>query len=83
LFSGELEYGAIPVDVVAFVDAGVAWTKMDRPQFLGGARRVVRSVGGAIRYNLLGILAVELSASHPFDRIERGVKWQLGVRQGF
>jgi hypothetical protein len=52
LITGELEYGRVPVDVVAFV-------------------------------NVLSLLALELSAAKPFDRIDRSLQWQLGLRQGF
>jgi Tol biopolymer transport system component len=83
LFTGELQYGRVPIDLVAFADAGVAWTSATRPAFAGGTRGVVRSVGGAVRINVVGLLAVEVSAAHPFDRIDRSVQWQLGIRQGF
>jgi Tol biopolymer transport system component len=83
LFRGEIEYGRFPIDVVAFADAGVAWTRHDRPEFFGGQRQVVRSVGAAVRVNVFGLLAVELSAARPLDRLDKGVQWQLGIRQGF
>jgi hypothetical protein len=36
-----------------------------------------------VRVNVLGLLAVELSAAHPFDRPDRRLQWQIGVREGF
>jgi len=83
LFTGELEYGRVPIDVAVFADAGLAWRGISQPTFLGGPRHVVRSAGAAVRINVIGLLAVELSAAHPFDRVNRGVQWQLGIRQGF
>jgi hypothetical protein len=83
LWQGEIEYGRVPVDVVAFADAGVSWTSQQQPWFMGGARRLVRSVGGAVRVNVFGLLAVEVAASRPFDRVDHGVQWQIGIRQGF
>jgi hypothetical protein len=83
LFSGQLEYGRIPIDVAAFVDAGVAWTGTTLPTIFGGSRRPVRSIGGAVRFNILNIFPLEVSASHPLDRVERGLQWQIGVREGF
>jgi hypothetical protein len=83
LFTGRLEYGRIPVDLAFFTDAGVTWTSTTRPSFAGGTRGVVRSIGGAVRVNVFGLLVVELSAAHPYDRVERGVQWQLGIREGF
>ncbi len=83
LFTGELDYGRVPVDVVFFTDAGVAWSDVDRPEFAGGARGVVRSVGAAVRANAFGLLVVELSIARPLDRLDRSLQWQLGIRQGF
>jgi hypothetical protein len=83
LFSGEVEYGRLPVDVAFFADAGVAWTADDRPQFAGGSRRLVRSVGGAVRVNLFGLVPLEVAISRPLDRVDRKIRWQIGVRQGF
>lgn len=83
LFTGELEYGRIPVEVAAFFDAGLAWTKDDQPAAFGGTRRPVRSVGGAARVNVFGLLTVEVAASRPLDRLDRSWRWQIGLRQGF
>ena len=83
LFTGDIEYGRIPVEVAAFFDAGVAWTATTRPSFAGGDRDVVRSAGGAVRVNAFGLLIVEVAASRPFDRIDRSWQWQIGLRQSF
>jgi hypothetical protein len=83
LFTGELEYGRLPVDVAFFADAGVTWTADERPDFAGGTRRVVRSVGGAVRVNLFGLLPLEVSVSRPLDRVDKKMRWQIGIRQGF
>jgi hypothetical protein len=83
LASGEIEYGRVPVEVAAFFDAGVTWSRDTRPSFLGGTKHVVRSVGGAARVNLFGLLVIEIAASRPFDRVARNWQWQVGLRQGF
>jgi hypothetical protein len=83
LFRGEIEYGRVPVEIVGFFDAGVAWTSHTRPQFAGGTRPLSRSVGAAVRVNVFGLFAAELSASRPLDRVTRAFRWQLGIRQGF
>ncbi|MEZ5315877.1 MAG: hypothetical protein R2752_00600 [Vicinamibacterales bacterium] len=83
LFKGELDYGRVPIEVAGFFDAGVAWTHEDRPTFLGGTRRVVRSVGAAARVNVFGLLTLEVAASRPLDRLLHSWQWQIGVRQGF
>lgn len=83
LFNGDLDYGRVPVEIAGFFDAGVAWSEGTRPWFLGGTQRAVRSVGVAGRVNALGLLVVEVAASRPFDRIDRGWQWQITMRQGF
>jgi hypothetical protein len=83
LFTGQLEYGRVPVDVAAFMDAGVAWTEGTRPAFAGGSRGAVRSYGLAARVNAFGLLILEVAASRPLDRVNRGWQWQVGIRQGF
>jgi outer membrane protein assembly factor BamA len=83
LLKRQLEYGRVPVEVAGFFDAGVAWSSQSRPAFIGGSRPLIRSVGVAVRANAFGFLTLELSASHPFDRLNGGVQWQIGIRQGF
>jgi len=83
LFRGEIEYGRVPVEIVGFFDAGVAWSSGTRPSFAGGARPLARSAGAAVRVNVFGLFAVELSAAKPLDRVTRSLRWQFGIRQGF
>jgi outer membrane protein assembly factor BamA len=83
LFRGDIDYGRVPVEVAAFFDAGVAWTRDSLPSFAGGTRQWVRSVGGAVRFNAFGLLILEVSAARPLDRPDRSWRWQVGIRQGF
>jgi len=83
LFTGDIEYGRVPVEVAAFMDAGIAWTRESLPAFMGGNRHWVRSVGAAARLNVFGFMVLEIAASHPLDRVNRGIKWQIGIRPGF
>jgi outer membrane protein assembly factor BamA len=83
MFTGEIEYGRFPIDLAFFADAGLTWRSDDRPEFAGGTRRPVRSVGAAFRTNLFGLIALEISASRPFDRADNQIRWQIGIRQGF
>ena len=83
LFRRDLQYGQVPIEVAAFMDAGVTWTRDTRPAFLGGTRDVLRSAGGAVRVNLFGVLVIEVAASRPIDRPVHQRRWQIGVREGF
>jgi hypothetical protein len=83
LVTGRLEYGRVPIDVGAFMDAAVTWTDATRPAFVGGTRRVLRSAGGFARINVFGLFVAEVAASRPIDRPTRGWQWQFGIAQGF
>ncbi len=83
LLRHDIQYGVVPIEIAAFTDGAVAWSSGTRPALFGGSRDVLRSVGGAVRVNAFGLLIVEVSASHPIDRLDQRWQWQVGVRQGF
>lgn len=86
LLRGRIEYGRVPVDVVTFVDAGVAWSAGQRPAWRGAGadtRGVSRSAGVALRVNVFGLLIAELALARPVDRPSPRWRWQMGIRQGF
>lgn len=83
LFSRQSFYGAFPVEMAFFADAGVAWTKANRPSFGGGDRDWVRSAGVAVRANVLGYAIAEIAYVRPLDRSRRGWVWQFGLLPGF
>jgi len=73
-----------PVEIATFFDAGVAWNKGQRPEFLaGGTRPGVSSYGAAMRVNLLGFLVAEVDLVHPNDRPGKGWYWELNFAPGF
>jgi hypothetical protein len=73
-----------PVEVAGFFDAGVAWNKGQRPEFLmNGTRPGVSSYGAAMRVNLLGFLVAEVDLVHPNDRPGKGWYWELNFAPGF
>jgi Tol biopolymer transport system component len=76
-------YGPMPVEVALFTDAGVAWTKSDRPTFLGGDRRPVASAGVTFRTNLFGFAVGQLDLAYPFQRPGRGWVWSFSLTPGF
>jgi hypothetical protein len=83
---GRSYYGAFPIEMALFGDAGTAWTKDQRPQFIGGAsgeRDWVRSAGVALRVNALGFAILELDYVRPFDRPGQGWLWQFNLIPGW
>jgi Tol biopolymer transport system component len=81
---GRNYYGAVPIELALFVDAGLAWTEDDRPSFVaGGSRDWVRSAGIALRANLFGFAIVEVDYVRPLDRPGRGWLWQFGFAPAF
>jgi len=79
LFQGDVYYGQLPVEAIAFVDAGFLWTRhtgapLERDRF--------RSVGAGARVNAGGIV-FEMTAARPFDRPRAGWTASLLIRPGF
>ncbi len=86
-------FGFLPIEMVLFGDAGLAWweagdvtdpTDRDllRPFFLGGERTPVYSAGVGLRMNVFGFMIVELDYVYPFSR-ERGGHLQFSFIPGF
>ncbi len=76
-------YGIFPVESAVFYDAGLAWTAQDKPWFMGGQRKLVRSTGIALRVNLGGYFLAEVDYVKPFDRPDNKWRWQFGFITGF
>jgi Tol biopolymer transport system component len=72
-----------PVETALFYDAGVAWTRNNSANFLGGDRRPVTSYGASLRVNLLGFAVAQISYVHPNDRPARRWMWEFGLVSGF
>jgi len=88
--TGKGLYGPIPLDLVGFAEAGVAWNKGDKVSFdLGGAdgslteRKPVRSVGVGARVNLFGYAIVEVDYAKPLDRPQKNWVWVFSLSPGF
>jgi outer membrane protein assembly factor BamA len=81
LFTRTSYYGAFPVEMALFGDAGTAWTTDNG--FLEGGREWVRSVGAALRLNAFGYAILELDYVRPLDRPGRGWMWQFNLTPGF
>jgi hypothetical protein len=70
--TGDLDYGRhVPIELIAFGDAGALWTRhvdgIDQTRF--------RSIGAGGRANLGGFI-FEITAARPFDRTPLG--WTVG-----
>jgi len=83
LFTGDLDYGPLPVELFAFADAGVAWTRDVDPTFAGGSRDWVMSVGAGARVNLLGFAIGEFNLVRPLDRPAKGWTFVFNFRPAF
>ena len=83
LFSRRSFYGPFPIELAFFGDAGVAWTSDIKPSFAGGTRDWARSVGAAVRVNVLGYAVAEFDYVRPLDRNRKGWLWQFGLTPGF
>jgi Tol biopolymer transport system component len=84
LFRGALDYGPLPIELIGFFDAGVAWDEASRPSGLGdGTRPWARSVGAGVRINAFGYMIVELDAVRPLDRVDKSWRFVFGIRPGF
>ena len=84
MFKGRIEYGHVPVDLIGFFDAGIAWRGSDGgPSSSFGDRPWVKSAGAGVRLNAFGFAVIELSAVHAFDRPRE--KWQFlfALQPGF
>ena len=77
-------YGPLPLELLAFADAGIAWTRAEKAQFLsGGTRKWVKSVGAGARVNLFGYAVVEIDYVHPLDRPQKNWIWQFNLSPGW
>jgi outer membrane protein assembly factor BamA len=79
LLTGDLTYGALPIEAIAFVDAGFLWTRhtgspLERDRF--------RSIGAGARANIGGLI-VEMTGSRPFDRVDNGWTLTFLLRPGW
>jgi outer membrane protein assembly factor BamA len=76
-------YGPLPIEVALFTDGGVAWSRGDRPNFLGGDRQGVASASLTFRVNLLGFAVAQIDLARPFQRPGREWVWAFSLTPGF
>jgi hypothetical protein len=76
-------YGAFPIEAAIFGDGGVAWHRGQSPSLFGGSRKLVTSVGAALRINVFGFAIAEVDYVKAFNRPGKGWQWQFGLTPGF
>ena len=82
-FSSRFHYGALPLDAFAFADAGTTWGTIDRPfGWTTMASTFIRSVGGGVRANAVGLI-FDASAERPLDLRLHGWRFSINVRPAF
>jgi outer membrane protein assembly factor BamA len=86
VLAGAAEF--VPVEGIAFFDAGIAWGQETSPTrqvgFLDDPTRrgILTSAGVGARVNLLGYLIFEVDYVNAFA-LENGWKWEFNLLQGF
>jgi hypothetical protein len=81
-FTGDFDYGPVPVEAFAFFDAGTAWSSGESP-LAASDWHLVRSTGAGLRINALGYLIVELDMVRPLDRPNRDWRFAFTISPGF
>src|SRR5262249_28315421 len=66
-FGGKRFYGPLPLELIAFADTGVAWTKAEKASFLGGTRKRGSSGGGGARVKIFGLAGMGGGPVRPVD----------------
>jgi Tol biopolymer transport system component len=76
---GLINFRYLPVDILAFLDGGVAWDGNDKPvpkiERNTQDRVPVFSAGAATRINILGLLILQVYYAYPFQRTDTGGHW--------
>jgi hypothetical protein len=77
----------LPTELVAFADAGVAWSAGEDPVLTferdTSARVPVFSAGVSARMAVLGVLPIELYLAHPFQRPHKDFVFGFQVAPGW
>ncbi len=79
VLSGDFDYGRIPIEAIAFMDAGFLWTRGQNAR--NDAHRF-RTIGAGARTNLGGLI-LELTAARPLDRVDKAWTLSFLLRPGW
>jgi Tol biopolymer transport system component len=84
---GLINFPYVPVELVAFADAGLAWDSQN-PATLEFSRSSVDrvpvfSAGASARFNVLGFMILEAYYAVPFQRQAKGAHWGFQIAPGW
>jgi len=86
---GLLNFPYLPMEIVGFVDAGMAWNSGDDPfKMLKFEKDTIErvpviSAGPSARFNLLGYLIFEVYYAYPFQRPDKGAHFGFQLLPGW
>lgn len=84
---GLFNFPYLPTELAVFLDGGVAWTKKNHPVFkLNGSsneRTPVLSLGATTRFNLFGLLVLQIYYAYPFQRSDGEGNWGFFLAPGW
>jgi len=84
---GLIEFPYLPTDLIAFADAGIAWSPGSNARVALDTqtpdRVPVTSVGFAARMNILGYAVLEIFTARPFQRPDAGWVWGFSLQPGW
>jgi outer membrane protein assembly factor BamA len=78
LFSRKSFYGAFPIEMALFADAGLAWTSTTKPPFAGGDRDWAGAPAPPARQRAR-FRDRRIDYVRPLDRSRKGWLWQFGL----
>ena len=86
---GLINFPYLPLELIGFADAGMAWNAGDKPLDMlkferDSVERIpVVSVGPAARINILGYLIFEVYYAYPFQRPDKGAHFGFQLLPGW
>lgn len=81
-FTGDYDYGPLPVEVFGFMDAGLAWSRVNG-LWPDANQTWSRSAGFGARVNLLGYAIGEFNLARALDRRTDEWRFVFNLRPGF
>lgn len=84
---GLFNFQFLPTELLAFADAGVAWTENDPPEWTferdPDERAPVFSTGVGVRVNLFGYIVMQGYYAYPFQRPDKGAHFGFVIAPGW